>query len=221
MSLSSMYTETVENLISAVESGSDSESVPSSPGWTYREVMAHVTGIVDDMLNGRIEGMGSDPWTELQVSKRADDSTETIAAEWRGLVPQIPWDFIGEAGGLALLQDLVVHLCDVRSGRGQAPILDDAFFAALDFDMERLRRRAEKVEDFPSVEVTAGDRNYSLGSGTEPVTLNAEPFELFRTVTGRRTREQAAQLDWSATPGEWLDHFHLYPWADRPGVDPV
>jgi uncharacterized protein (TIGR03083 family) len=101
--------------------------VPSCPGWTVRDVFAHVTGILDDLLHDRLEGLGTDAWTSAQVSARANRSLTEICDEYQDLGRR--FDAFGAtkadlvAGGLPLpmrvAADLVVHLSDIRSALGR------------------------------------------------------------------------------------------------------
>ena len=44
--------------------------VPTCPAWAVGDVVAHLTGVVDDVMAGRLEGVATDPWTEAQVVAR-------------------------------------------------------------------------------------------------------------------------------------------------------
>ena len=41
--------------------------VPCTPAWTVRDVLSHVAGIPDDALNGRLDGVTTEPWTSTIV----------------------------------------------------------------------------------------------------------------------------------------------------------
>jgi len=89
--------------------------VPLNPAWTVANVAAHVCGIVDDVLNGNTEGLGTDAWTQAQVDKRADHSLSQICDEWEGLAGQI--DAMTAENtffGIRLTGDLILHLQDVQ-----------------------------------------------------------------------------------------------------------
>ena len=55
---------------------------PACPGWTVHDVVAHLSGAVDDALQGRMEGAPSPAWTARQVEARHDQSVAAILAEW-------------------------------------------------------------------------------------------------------------------------------------------
>jgi hypothetical protein len=62
----------------------------------------------------------------------------------------------------------------------------------------------------PAVQVNAGDKTWVAGNGDPQVSVSAEPFEILRSLTGRRTREQVRALDWSGDPEPFLDLFSMY-----------
>ena len=52
--------------ITAVASELDEERgatpVAATPAWDVHDVVAHLSGIVDDAMHGRMEGAATDPW---------------------------------------------------------------------------------------------------------------------------------------------------------------
>src|SRR5689334_24740519 len=55
---------------------------PATPEWRVRDVVAHMAGVADDVVNGRLEGIASDEWTGAQVDKRRELSIEELLADW-------------------------------------------------------------------------------------------------------------------------------------------
>ena len=88
--------------------------VPACPQWTVREVAAHLAGVCDDMLEGRLDGVASDGWTAAQVEARADRSLDEILDEWESARAPGRGAF-GESGvHPQMLFDEVTHEHDVR-----------------------------------------------------------------------------------------------------------
>src|SRR5262245_47979188 len=57
-------------------------TVPATPAWSVRDVLAHVVGITAD-LNARRFGDGDgDTWTATQVGVRRGRSIAELTAEW-------------------------------------------------------------------------------------------------------------------------------------------
>ena len=44
-----------------------SASVPATPAWRAHDVLAHLVGVPDDVVNGRLDGLASDSWTQAQA----------------------------------------------------------------------------------------------------------------------------------------------------------
>lgn len=52
-------------------------TVPTCREWSVHDVVAHVTGIVDDALAGRLDGVATDPWTAAQVDAGVASPSQT------------------------------------------------------------------------------------------------------------------------------------------------
>ena len=37
--------------------------VPATPEWRAHDVLAHLVGVTDDVVNGRLDGIATDAWT--------------------------------------------------------------------------------------------------------------------------------------------------------------
>lgn len=181
-------------LVRDLEPAAASLTVPSCPEWTVHDVVAHVSGVVDDALNGRLDGVATDPWTAAQVEARRDRPIPQMLDEWLEGAPAFEalLDEIGPPGRQAVA-DLVTHEHDIRGALGQPGARDsDAVaigsrfvangFVAATRDMG-VRARAE----------AAG--LYALGPDDAEVTLRGSAFELLRAMTGRRSVEQIRELD--------------------------
>ncbi len=45
-------------------------TAPATPAWRVHDVLSHVVGITTDVLEGRVDGVATDAWTEAQVAAR-------------------------------------------------------------------------------------------------------------------------------------------------------
>jgi uncharacterized protein (TIGR03083 family) len=105
-------------------------------GWTVRDVAGHMVGQMTDVVEGRLDGLGSPEVTERQAKERAGRSGRELAAElaesrartadmlalfddatWNGPVAS---DFPGTIGDgiLALYFDAYLHGDDIRAALG-------------------------------------------------------------------------------------------------------
>ena len=58
------------------------EEVESRPGWTVHDLVAHLAGLCDDWVEGRLDGYASDGWTATQVARFAHVPLDEVLASW-------------------------------------------------------------------------------------------------------------------------------------------
>ncbi len=182
--------------------------VPSCPGWTVRDVYAHLSGIVDDALAGRMEGVTTDPWTARQVERRAEWSLSSILEEWAANA-EVFEPVLGPDTPPQLIIDLTTHEHDIRGAVG-APGARDA--AAVGFAVGVILdgHEAGWPADAPSIRITSGERTWNLGPAPAGAELVVDEFELFRVLMGRRSERQIRALPWSADAGAAVAHLTVF-----------
>ena len=215
------YTETRERVSELVRSLPEAElalEVPACPGWSVRDLVAHLVGVADDSLRGNVDGLGSKEWTSAQIQARADRTLEQLLEEWEAteaeLRPALAELHPALAGGL--VGDVVTHEHDLR-GAVRRPGARDSNAARIVLDSYvRFFGRRLKQDERPALEVRAGGRSWTAGPGDPAGYVSAEPFELLRGLTGRRTRQQIIGFDWSVDPDPYLGLFPMYGVPERP-----
>jgi uncharacterized protein (TIGR03083 family) len=196
------------------EPGVDGDAiVPCCPNWTVTQVVAHFTGVCTDILAGQIAEAGQDSWTAAQVDARAGRSLDEVLAEWDDVAPTVE-DLL--KGGLAPDQwifDSANHEHDVRGAIGRPGARDDAAVSVGNrFILDALG--AGFPASIPSLRIVSDPFDRVVGGGQPEATLTAEPFELLRAVSGRRSRAQIEDLDWGgADPTPWLPLFTFGPFT--------
>ena len=212
--LGDLYRDGRERFIGVVSDADPGTPVPACPGWTVKDVLAHVAGIPADILAGRLDGVATDPWTAAQVDARRDSSIADIAAEWHETGAQVDTmvDSFGPTGA-QLLFDLTTHELDVRAAVGASfPDALPVYDVALDFVMHNLA--AGVVGDGGPLRIDADDASWSLGGdGAPKATLTTTKRELIRAVAGRRSRAQITAMDWNGDPMPFLDVFASGPFT--------
>jgi uncharacterized protein (TIGR03083 family) len=167
---------------------------PATPEWRVRDVVAHLAGVADDVVNGRMEGIASDEWTAAQVDKRRDLSIAELVADWEQWSPGFeqmlaagPMEITGQA-----LYDAVTHEHDIRHALGRPGAREsDAINQGWEWLVAIRTSRGAPPIRF----VTDRGENIS-GAGTPALTVRASRFELVRATTGRRTRHEIDAYEW-------------------------
>lgn len=208
--------------MTALAEGADPDGrVPACPEWTVKELLAHVTGVIADILDGRLEGVATDPWTEAQVSARRATPLPDILGEWAEKAPAIEpmIDDLG-APGRQLVFDAVTHEHDLRGALDQPGADDsDAVVIAVSFVVPGfLAAVAESSAPILEVTTPGGDRWVS-GEGEPAARLRATSFELMRAVSGRRAIDQLRAMAWDGDASPYLPSFAFGPF--RPATQPL
>ena len=196
-------------------------AVPASPAWSSRDVVAHVTGIVADIQAGNLTGVGTEPWTQAQVDARRGRSLAEVVEEWSTTAPVLEglMGTLPPRVGEGLIGDLACHEADVRGALGEAPLRDaPSTEVALAVYLARLGKRISGA-GLPSLRVCAGDTETIAGSGEPGTSVRADPFELFRAVTGRRSAEQIRAFAWDGDPEPYIPVFSTYGLPSAPLTD--
>ena len=140
----------ITELVLSLDDDELARAVPACPGWTVHDVVSHITGVADDALNGRMDGVATDPWTAAQVERGRGASTADLLERWTEQAavfesfPLPPQAVI----------DLTTHEQDIRGAVDQPGARDTD---EIQFAFELVAQRA--VEEVPGLRVEAdGDR---------------------------------------------------------------
>jgi hypothetical protein len=163
---------------------------PATPAWTVHDLVAHVTGVVVDITEGRIEGVATDPWTARQVETRRDRETFDVLDEWNRHAPAIE-DAIEGYGPAAftLLADAATHEHDIRGALG-TPGARNSEAMELWWYAYSHPGAGPDVEGVPAIELEVESGTIVLGHGSPVATLQTTRFNLLRAGTGRRNLAQ-------------------------------
>ncbi|MHB8670278.1 MAG: maleylpyruvate isomerase family mycothiol-dependent enzyme [Acidimicrobiales bacterium] len=128
--------ERICEIVAALDQMDVVRPVPACPGWSVRDVVAHLSGVCADILAGNLAGVATDPWTEAQVGERRGRSLHELLAEWQELAPQVEafaGGFPGRTGAQWVL-DLTTHEHDIRAALDRPGARDsDGVSIGLDF----------------------------------------------------------------------------------------
>ncbi len=192
--------------------------VPATPEWTVKDNFAHMAGVADDLLNGRLEGVATDPWTAAQVAARRDRSLAEVLDELEALGPGMDAlvEALGDAVDPRLFLDQWTHEQDVRGavgipGGADAEVVAWSAPLVLSGWASAIGRRA-----LPAITLRCGELEVPTGEDATG-SLSVDSFTALRVVTGRRSRAQLAALDWQgiADPEAYFEHLVVFTVAER------
>jgi uncharacterized protein (TIGR03083 family) len=168
----------VIDLLRSTPESSGNIIVPCTPEWTVRQLAAHLVGVPEDILAGRMEGVASDAWTQAQVVLFGDLTLPELADLFEGSAPQIdailhniPQPIISQ-----FVMDAVTHEQDMRSALGVPGGRDSkAVEVGVGFFLNLI-----EVSDPPLF--------------NELTSTAISQWDILRSLTGRRTVEQMNSL---------------------------
>ena len=151
--------------------------VPHCPQWTVKDCFAHMVGIPEDVINGQMEGVASEAWTNRQVQRHAQDSVADLLAVWESnaavfakILPNIPQPVISQ-----FMFDQTTHEHDIRRAVSQPGSRDTLAVAVA----EGFIRNSLAQQSDPAIAQLA---NHKLTG-----------FEYLRSLSGRRSRAQISK----------------------------
>lgn len=205
----SIYAATRDQLVGdmrTLDPDQAATKIESCPEWSAKDVVAHLAGLVADLLAGVKPPLGTDEMTARQVSERSDMSTAEICDEWTANGPGIEAFFADrELYALGLTADLAVHVHDLAEQiEAIAPPPADATMAGCQRYVPLLQERVAERLDV-ALTVTLDGQVWEPTAGTTELALAATPTDFLRSVTGRRTRAQVEALAWEGDASAVLD----------------
>jgi uncharacterized protein (TIGR03083 family) len=182
-----------------VSDASGDTRVPATPLWTVHDVVAHLGGVVDDVLAGNMEGVTTDPWTAAQVERGRSKTVAQMLASWNEGAPVIE-GFLSTPDGAAAYRavlDVHTHEADLQNALGHP-----------------LQLPADFVEWMEPVMLANFEEAVAV-AGLESIQVDIPAVELFRSRLGRRTVAEVMAYSWSADPTPYLDAWFLFGRAEQ------
>lgn len=175
-------------------------SVPSCPGWSVHDVVAHLAGVAADAVNG-VHPIGSlDEWTARQVAERTDTATTLVLREWERSSSQFEVLLNRDSSLLpATVIDLATHDDDIRGAVGRPRIMSPVHSALPSLMLRRWTDGIERAGLEPVLVVTPSGEDWGGDAGAS-VVARMTPTFLYRAAMGRRSRAQIDQAFQSGPP---------------------
>lgn len=232
--LAEVYSVTRKELANYVSSLSEDEldrPVPATPGWSIRDVVAHLAGVVVSTTGGDFPieffaALGSEPavkvlneWTGRHVDDGRKRPLRDLLDQWEEsaavvtpmLAGEAPWpeDVVPFAGHV-LTTDLAVHQQDVYGAMG---VVRDRDAAPVRIGFATYRGGVDlrlRAVGGPALRFVTEHKEVVAGDGDPAATVRASRFELFRALSGRRSPDQLRSFDWEGDPEPFLEYFYPY-----------
>ncbi len=210
--LAALYRDTRErltDLVAGLDAAALGARVPACPGWTVRDVVAHLTAITEDSLAGRLTGLPTDEITAAQVERLADVPVPGLLERWSACGPPFEQAIAAFRVWPAVI-DAATHEQDIRGAVGQPGARESAVIRqCADSLLSRLRLPVPTLIRTEDGEYLAGPDG-DADPGTAQLRLSTTRFEAFRWRMGRRSRAQLAALNWSGDPSAVLDSLAIF-----------
>ena len=152
--------------------------VPHCPTWSIRQLAAHMVGVPEDILAGRLDGVTTEAWTQEQVDRHRNDSLLDLATIWENMGAIFDPVLAGIPAPVnsQVVFDVATHEHDLRCALGIPGARDAASVAvSTGWILDAAERREQ-------------------GSANRLRNFGLDNFTLMRVFTGRRSRHQVEAL---------------------------
>ena len=178
----------VTDLMQGISAEQAQTVVPHCPQWTVKDCLAHMIGVPEDVINGQMDGVATDAWTDRQVQRHAQDSVEDLLATWStnaptfaSILPRIPQPVLSQ-----FMFDQTNHEHDIRAALNLPGGRDSVALAVAEgFLRDSLSRNSDLAIAQLADHTMTG-------------------FEFLRSLSGRRSTSQISQI---GLPLETIERF--------------
>jgi hypothetical protein len=173
--------------------------VPCCPKWTAKDLVGHLTGVLEDRRAKRLPTGGFEDWTSAQVNRHRDEPVAAVLDAWGALLVEENDDVPSLA---ALSFDVVTHEHDLCHALG---VVGERTSFSVHVGASRAKERMASMlaeASAPGVRLTTEDGEDLVEGGGPPIGLTTSSYGFMRLVTARVSRPQAEALAWDgdATP---------------------
>jgi uncharacterized protein (TIGR03083 family) len=168
----------VTGLMQSISTEQAQTVVPHCPQWTVKDCLAHMIGVPEDVINGQMDGVTTDAWTDRQVQRHAHDSVDDLLTTWStfaptfaSILPRIPQPVLSQ-----FMFDQANHEQDIRAALKQSGGRDSSAIAVAEgFLRDSLSRNSDlAIAQLADHKLTG--------------------FEFLRSLSGRRSTSQISDI---------------------------
>lgn len=203
-----LYRQSQGRILSLVNSANAELPVEACPGWTVRNTIAHLLGVLRDLSAGKIEDASTDSWSAGHITRAGDRSVSDLAAEWHVLANTNPGVF--QSLGAVLVADLVTHEFDIKQAIGNSQGRDEQVVRSVALFYLNALDAVWREDGVPPLRILTETNALDIGGDNPETSVEMSWFEISRVVSGRRSLEQVKALAWSGDPDPWLDHLFVF-----------
>ena len=205
--------------------------VPATPGWTIRDVVAHLAADATYAIAGNFpseffQSFGDaaavtrlNDWTKGQLSEREGRSLDALLKEWQESGDQLAAMMRGEVAwpedtflfiDRVIVTDAAVHQQDIFGALGLEQARDSVpIKLGVGGYVTTMGWRIAST-GLPPLQLETEVKTYLAGEGEPGATVRATRFEFFRALSGRRNPEQIRGYDWEGDPEPYIELFYPY-----------
>lgn len=111
-----IYRQSLGRIMTLVNNQNADRPVHACPGWTVKDVVAHLCGSFRDIAKGDIDDTGDGTWAAKQIDDYRHRSLTDIGAEWHLRSNTTPWAF--QQYGNVMMAEIISHEFDIRGALG-------------------------------------------------------------------------------------------------------
>ncbi|MFD7641922.1 maleylpyruvate isomerase family mycothiol-dependent enzyme [Kitasatospora sp. NPDC059795] len=193
-------------------------TVPACPDWSVRDLLGHLVHICQSFVAQEDSQIDLAPLSGVPADELLDRWAE-LDAELPAALERSP-----ELRRRIMLLDVVSHEIDLRLGLDLPvePTAHPGFEGALDLSTIGFGL-AVNGGGLPALRIETPGQSWVVGEGAPAATVRGPAVDVFRSLTGRRTRPQIEGLEWSGEPADrWAQAFAWGPFAPPAAeVEPV
>jgi uncharacterized protein (TIGR03083 family) len=201
-----LYRESRGRIAALVREASDDQRarlVPGCPKWTVSDTVAHLAAVAVDALAGySVPTISADEHTAVQVEQRRGRPLEEVLGEWDIAAGRIEQALAAQRMSPLLVHDVLTHEADIRGALGAGRPPETAWSVCL--KMASSTVLSDRLGHLGRLTIIAGDHRFTAGTGEPATTLDVDPYELWRSLLGRRSRAQMAAWKWSGDPEPYV-----------------
>lgn len=233
------YEDGLRRVVALVDGLSEAElqtKVPACPLWSVQDLVAHLSGVAEDSVRGAFFDGATLAWTDPDLAVRREAWTAAQVESRRGLDRhQLVAEL--ERHGQALIRglrrgdratvdvpgwmiaapaaDLAAHIGDLEEALGlhpdpHAPITRYGFASYRAWLGERIVARG--LPPLRLADPVDAAAEWVVGGRVAPgAAVEADAYELFRAISGRRRLDDVARWSWHGEASSYLPVLSPYP----------